>query len=323
MTTTLYRLHPFFRLRWRPPYVVELPREGRRVSLDAPSLVRLLFRVTVSMSAQAIAELAASSLGLGEEAAANAVGHLVAHGVLVSDEDASSMPKGVHEWIRHGWLEALFLHLQMAPSASERPTQRDGTVPRAATQPLPAPEPLPTGTSLEQLLLRRRTHEPMQRPVMSRQDLSSILAQQRSIQAHGGERVARAVTTYCAAFRVEGLPEGLYRYDDGHHGLDELRKADLRESVQATAMGQMQTIAGCCAIAMTIAWPVLLRGADGAHMFREALLMVGQIGHRFQLMCVHLGFSTFLSSGVEPSRQSALFGAEYHEEGLSYLVAVG
>jgi len=245
----------------------------------------------------------------------------------------------VATWIEYQWLEGLFVHLHAQRRAAQAVVPESGTgrrtgedavqeVPGSSTPTLLLPRGagLPAPDALEPLLMRRRSNEHMVREEMKRVELGRVLGQTGEIVTRregGHEAVLNAVRIYCFAFKVDSVPQGLYRYDLTEHRLLGVRAGDLRAPLQALSLGQPRVAAGCCVIAMTVRWQELCHDDLGVARFLQAEVVMGQLAHRYQLLATRLGFATFLTPGVRWPEQAGVTGFPFYEEGLDYMMAIG
>ena len=107
------------------------------------------------------------------------------------------------------------------------------------------PEPSVTGsTSLEQLLVQRRSIRDYQTTALELAEIGQLLWAAQGITHLHGLRTAPSagalypLELYVVAGHIEGLAQGVYHYDPGHHQLMKTSDADLREALTRAALSQ-------------------------------------------------------------------------------------
>lgn len=107
------------------------------------------------------------------------------------------------------------------------------------------PEPSVAGsTSLEQLLAQRRSIRDYQTSAVELAEIGQLLWAAQGITHSQGLRTAPSagalypLELYVVTGRVEGLAQGVYHYDPGHHQLKKTREGDLRDALTRAALSQ-------------------------------------------------------------------------------------
>jgi SagB-type dehydrogenase family enzyme len=107
------------------------------------------------------------------------------------------------------------------------------------------PQPSGTGsTSLEQLLAQRRSIRDYQTSALELADIGQLLWAAQGITHTQGLRAAPSagalypLELYVVTGHVEGLAQGVYHYDPGHHQLLKTSEADLRDALTRAALSQ-------------------------------------------------------------------------------------
>ena len=107
------------------------------------------------------------------------------------------------------------------------------------------PEPSRTGsTSLEQLLAQRRSIRDYQTSALGLTDIGQLLWAAQGITHKQGLRAAPSAGTlyplelYVVTGHIEGLAQGVYHYDPGHHQLMKTSDGDLRDALTRAALSQ-------------------------------------------------------------------------------------
>ena len=107
------------------------------------------------------------------------------------------------------------------------------------------PEPSVTGsTSLEQLLVQRRSIRDYQTTALELAEIGQLLWAAQGITHLQGLRTAPSagalypLELYVVAGHIEGLAQGLYHYEPGYHRLMKTSDGDLREALARAALSQ-------------------------------------------------------------------------------------
>ena len=107
------------------------------------------------------------------------------------------------------------------------------------------PEPSVTGSnSLEQLLAQRRSIRDYQAATLKLAEIGQLLWAAQGITHLQGLRTAPSagalypLELYVVTGRIEGLAQGVYHYDPGHHQLIKTSDGDLRDALARAALSQ-------------------------------------------------------------------------------------
>jgi SagB-type dehydrogenase family enzyme len=107
------------------------------------------------------------------------------------------------------------------------------------------PEPSVTGSnSLEQLLAQRRSVRDYQTATLKLAEIGQLLWAAQGITHLQGLRTAPSagalypLELYVVTGRIEGLAQGVYHYDPGHHQLTKTSDGDLRDALTRAALSQ-------------------------------------------------------------------------------------
>ena len=107
------------------------------------------------------------------------------------------------------------------------------------------PEPSVTGsTSLEQLLAHRRSLRDYKTTTLKLTEIGQLLWSAQGITHMQGLRTTPSagalypLELYVVTGRIEGLAQGVYHYDPGHHQLVKTHDGDLREALTRAALSQ-------------------------------------------------------------------------------------
>ena len=107
------------------------------------------------------------------------------------------------------------------------------------------PEPSVTGSnSLEQLLAQRRSVRDYQTATLKLAEIGQLLWAAQGITHLQGLRTAPSagalypLELYVVTGRIEGLAQGVYHYDPGHHQLIKTSDGDRRDALTQAALSQ-------------------------------------------------------------------------------------
>ena len=173
-----------------------------------------------------------------------------------------------------------------------------GGCPQPATNSTPPPEqaevidlPEPqydSQVSLEQSLLNRRSIRDYSGQPLTLQEISQLLWAAQGITDPGGYRTAPSagglypLELYLVAGDVEGLAEGVYRYQPDGHKLAKTAAGDIRAELSEAALGQEWVEKGAVSIVFTAVYERTTvkygeRGIRYVHM---------EAGHAAQNLCL-------------------------------------
>lgn len=128
--------------------------------------------------------------------------------------------------------------------------------------------------------------------------------------------------TYIAAFSVEGLDKGIYRYLPLSHQLTPVRSDDdLERKVAAMALGQ----AFAAKSAVTFIWttiPERMEWRYGAASCKVIALDAGHVCQNLYLACEAIGCGTCAIAAYDQEYSDALLGIDGDEEFTVYIAPV-
>ena len=125
-----------------------------------------------------------------------------------------------------------------------------------------------------------------------------------------------------AVHRVAALEPGLYRYQAGSARLVSLRKADLRESLVRSCLGQDK--AGACAVAFFVVGnlrPAI--EALGERGYRDLLIEAGGIGQRIYLAAEAAGLAARNLAAFRDDDLNGLLDLDRRERAVLHLTLAG
>lgn len=173
--------------------------------------------------------------------------------------------------------------------------------------------------TVEDCILKRRSAHRFDRRSMPQGALEWILD-----AAVGHPALARAPHTelLVVAHRIAALTPGLYRYQPSAGRLVLMRKADLRQPLVDTCLGQGK--AGACAAAFFMVGH--LRAAienQGERAYRDLLIEAGGIGQRIYLAAEAVGFAARNLAAFRDDALNRLLGLDGREEAVLHLTLAG
>lgn len=187
--------------------------------------------------------------------------------------------------------------------------------------------------SLEKAIAKRRSRRVFLQTALGLEELSFLLWATQGLRpgspAHLNFRTVpsagcrHAVETYIAAFRVEGLGKGLYRYLPMSHELVEtVSHADLRERIIRATFGQRF----CGSGAATFIWAAIparmeWRYADAS--YKVIALDAGHICQNLYLACESIGAGTCAVAAYDQEAIDRVLGVDGTDEFAIYLAPVG
>ena len=185
------------------------------------------------------------------------------------------------------------------------------------------PVPILDGdVSLEKAIKERRTVRSFVDKSLTVAQLSQILwAAQGITDDRGLKRAAPSggalypIDVYAVVGKnsVEGLPQGVYRYDPPRHSIQKRVDADAREDVAVASLRQMW-IATAPVILILTAEYSRITVKYGERGNRYAMIEVGHIGQNIFLQCEALGLSAgIVGAFYDTQVASALNAQENHE----------
>jgi SagB-type dehydrogenase family enzyme len=187
------------------------------------------------------------------------------------------------------------------------------------------PEPVFDGNiSVEKAIKHRRTVRSYASEPMTLAHLSQILwAAQGITEDRGFKRAAPSggalypVDVYAAVGKggVQGLREGVYRYDPPRHALEEQSGGDAREDVAKAALKQMWAADAPVILVLTAEYR-RITVKYGERGKRYAMIEVGHIGQNIFLQCSALGLSAGIIGAFNDNKVAKAISAKKNHEPL-------
>ncbi|MEA2062214.1 MAG: SagB/ThcOx family dehydrogenase, partial [Gemmatimonadota bacterium] len=215
------------------------------------------------------------------------------------------------------------------PQWEEQPSTYK-TYPEAETVELPEPQTTGGRPLWETISARRSFREFTDKPV-NLITLSQLLWASQGITGRMHDFELRSapsagalypVETYLVANQVESLEPGLYHYNIRSHGLERLRKADLREELMQA--GLMQPVLSECAVAFI--WTAVVKRSRWKYRqrcYRYIYLDAGHIAQNLSLAAEALGLGSCLVGALFDNEVGCLLEVNGADETVLYMCAVG
>jgi len=188
---------------------------------------------------------------------------------------------------------------------------------------LPAPV-FEGNISVEKAIKHRRTVRSYSSEPITLGHLSQILwAAQGTTEDGGFKRAAPSggalypIDVYAAVGKggVQGLKEGVYRYDPPRHSLEERTDTDMREGVAKAALRQMWTASAPVILVLTAEYS-RITGKYGERGKRYAMIEVGHIGQNIFLQCDALGLAAGIVGAFDDNKVARTINAKKNQEPL-------
>jgi SagB-type dehydrogenase family enzyme len=187
------------------------------------------------------------------------------------------------------------------------------------------PDPIFDGNiSVEKAIKHRRTVRSYSSEPIILAHLSQILWGAQGITEDGGfKRAAPSggalypIDVYAAVGKggVQGLSEGVYRYDPTRHSLEERAGTDAREDVAKAALRQMWAADAPVILVLTAEYR-RITVKYGERGKRYAMIEVGHIGQNVFLQCDALGLSAGIIGAFNDSKMARAISAKKNHEPL-------
>ncbi|MDG6224868.1 MAG: SagB/ThcOx family dehydrogenase [Candidatus Thermoplasmatota archaeon] len=194
--------------------------------------------------------------------------------------------------------------------------------------------PLPPFEEVEYDLVEaismRRSHRSFSGEGLSLSELSFLLWATQGVGRRGvpyrtvpSAGCRHAFETYIAAFDVEGLGMGIYRYLPLEHGIIGVGShPDLRQRMAMGAFGQSFAGSGACTFVWT-AIPYRMEWRYGPASYKVIALDAGHVCENLYLACEGIGCGTCAIAAYDQEYMDLLLGIDGDEEFTIYIAPVG
>jgi SagB-type dehydrogenase family enzyme len=180
------------------------------------------------------------------------------------------------------------------------------------------------GISVEKAIKHRRTVRSYSSEPITLAHLSQILWAAQGITEDGGfKRAAPSggalypIDVYAAVGHggVQGLREGVYRYNPSHHSLEQRAGTDAREDIGRAALRQMWAADAPVILTLTAEYRrITVKYGDRGK--RYAMIEVGHVGQNIFLQCNALGLSAGIIGAFNDKKVARAISAEKNHEPL-------
>jgi SagB-type dehydrogenase family enzyme len=182
---------------------------------------------------------------------------------------------------------------------------------------------------LEEAIEARRSVRDHSSAPLPLEGLSRLLyAAQGITEARWGFRAAPSagalypIELYAAVHNVTGLERGLYHYTVAEHGLELLRRGDLRAAVVQAGLGQdFLGQANVCFILSAVFQRTRWKYRE--RTYRYVLLEAGHIGQNLYLAATSMGLGACAVGAFLDDQFDGLLGLDGKEEAVLYVISVG
>lgn len=181
--------------------------------------------------------------------------------------------------------------------------------------------------SIEEAMSRRRSVREYRGDVMAFAQLGQLLWASQGQTSPLGYRTAPSagalypLETYAVVGRVEGLDQGVYRYEPAGHALTEVAKGDKRRALAVASAGQMWMADAPVMIVLSAVYE-RTTGKYGRRGVRYADMEAGHAGQNVALQAVALGLGATTVGAFEDEKVKAIMGMKKAETPL-YILPVG
>jgi SagB-type dehydrogenase family enzyme len=233
---------------------------------------------------------------------------------------------------------SLLYHLNSEPWLNDAAYEAAGTQePLAGLDGAPVVTLPPAGESpLTALLRRRRSARAFASRPLPLAALSAVAAAAQGVveamrMEDGTGLVRRSAPSagglfplelYVLARRIDGLDDGVYRYESHGHALAELERGDPTPGL-APALYAFPFVAEANVVLALAARFARTQRKYGPRGYRYMLLEAGHAAQNVCLRAAELGLASLCVGGFVDSDMNTILGLEATEAGVLYMVAVG
>jgi SagB-type dehydrogenase family enzyme len=131
------------------------------------------------------------------------------------------------------------------------------------------------------------------------------------------------VECYVIAWRVRGLPPGLYHYNVKRDVLERLRRGDLRDRAVSIASGQKWISAAAFLVILTVVADRVFWKYGSSDAYRLFFLDAGHLAQTFALLATEAGLGPFTTAAIQETKIEKLIGLDGVREFPVYLCGAG
>ena len=122
---------------------------------------------------------------------------------------------------------------------------------------------------------------------------------------------------------VEGLPNGIYRYNIRDHSLLLTQEGLFEKQIVSLGRGQIFLRTAAVAVFITAVFERYFFRYRHERAFRQLMLTCGELAHRVILASTQQGLKTFQSPGMQDQTVANLLQVNQWEEAPFYMLAIG
>lgn len=354
---TVVKRNPFMRLRFTRPLQIDLLLENQTFEVLDHDVICAVVHAEQPICADRLAY--ALDRKEGSPKAQALVQELLRARVLVAQDYRNPLQDAAEHWQQRGWLDALVLHLRSRNVAYHDFGAQAFIGPqRSALIETPACAPcidsvcasrgdivLPPGAgqsfqgTLYEAMSHRRTGRPWTGRPMNGNGLADILRYGNLESLGNREETANdkssdaqavfdrssfaALETYVVVNRVEGVPQGVYRYSVTRHALLLISHGDFNERLVDMCIGQAKVRNCAAALVIGTHWARYYGRYRHPRAYRNLLINCAELAHYYILCATAAGLSNFITPAFNDEVAEAIIGKPCTDVGPLYMVAIG
>jgi hypothetical protein len=279
---------------------------------------------------------------------------LCRRGILCESGAIAAEKAAVQNWVDHGWMDALVLHLssrnlRYADDAVEfggkgRPLC-SSVIASEVVQCLPTPgadvsrlrrpaDDVPSESILD-AISRRRSFKPFTNKKMESGQIDDVLwyantrhrerslclQSQKDVFDSSFSCISTFIIAYCEIPGEVALSPGAYLYRVQDHSLETIRQGDFRREVQGIASGQKRASSGLFSIVLVADWAAYAKIYRHERSYRNLLINVGELAQYYLIWLTLKGFNTFMSPAISDEKMMQFLRVD-HKQPI-YLICAG
>ena len=184
-----------------------------------------------------------------------------------------------------------------------------------------------SATSIEEALLKRRSVRSYTNEALTLQEVAQLLWAAQGITEPGGKRTAHSagalypIEVYVVVGNVEGIAEGVYKYQPHQHELVKVLEGEQRKALAKAALDQQSVAQGAIDIVITAIYE-RTTSKYGDRGIRYVHMEAGHAAQNVYLQAVALGLGTVSIGAFYDSLVKETLNLPKNEEPL-YIMPVG
>lgn len=330
-----YRVNPLFEIRTGTSGVHgTLSGRDSRIDVTDPAVALVVWEAVEPRSRTELIERVAGQIGGDESVIGQTVDRLITDDVLVGVEQTRA-----DYWIERGWLDALRFHLRtrtadgVSQGATAERTVSAGRVDTdEADGQLPAPAPL--DASVRDSLLDRETCREFAGESVSARTVATVLAHGTSLVS-ARDRITATSDPRSGCFgatlvtlRVDGIDDGVYRYDPRCHDLNPVERFDasttvVDDRIESALIRQSYARGAAFLVVITSNYEAIRSQFGGSRGLRGSYAALSMYAQRFLLAATAHGVATFQTGAYHNDELAALVDAGGFTADPEFVLAFG